>query len=211
MAIFPADCGGKKETERHHAKRRAHVLIGDGAADGGLVDPNLGGGIGHGEGAKGGGSFFEIVGLSSGDHFQKFLQGLLAPLKGLQEKAGGADPLLEIGTGLLVGGTVSEEVFIKIADPEPGQEVSLQLGNPAFTVPGKRRFGTNHQIWPVGGVSRAGAGGKSGDGLGGGQHGVNRHGEGGGNFGELPFAEEIEMFADDAGLEGIIPAPRVEL
>ena len=86
----------------------ADIFIGNGAADGGFVDANLACDLGHGEGSEGGGSLRKVVGLALGDNFEKFLEGFLASLEGLHEKACGSNSFFEIGTGLFVGGGVAE-------------------------------------------------------------------------------------------------------
>lgn len=76
----------------------------------------------------------KIVGLAVGDDFEEFLEGFLPAFERLQEKAGGADSFLEVGTGLLVGRTVPEKIFVHVADAEAWQEISFQQGKPTISV-----------------------------------------------------------------------------
>jgi hypothetical protein len=87
---------GEEVLEVEDAVRRLDVLVGDGAADGGLVDTDDLGDLGHRERLEGGDPVLEELPLGVDDLAGDALDGALALLDGVDEELAGADALPEV-------------------------------------------------------------------------------------------------------------------
>jgi hypothetical protein len=130
----------------------------------------------------------KVVGLAVGDNFEKFLEGFLPAFERLHKKARGSNSFFEVGTGLLVGGGVTKEVLVDIADTEAGQNISFEKRDPLIAVADERGFGADNKVEAVGGEGGAWARGKAGDDLGGGGDGLEGGLGGSGDFREFTFS-----------------------
>ena len=166
----------------------ADIFIGDRASDGGFVDPNVACDFSHGEGLESGGSTKKVVGLAMGNDFEKFLEGFLPAFERLHKKARGSNSFFEVGAGLFVGGGVTEEVLVDIADTEAGQNISFEKRDPLVAVADERGFGADDKIETVGSESGAWARREAGDDLGGGSDCLERGLGGGGDFRKFTFS-----------------------
>jgi len=129
----------------------------------------------------------------------------------LKKKAGGTDPLFQVGAGLFICRAVTQQIFIGVTNPEAGKKIPLDVRNPAISVSDEGRFGADDEVGAIGSESGARAWGEAGNSLGSRLDRVQGSGESGGDFGELSFAEKVEVVTNDLGFEGIFLSMRLEL
>jgi hypothetical protein len=91
----------------------------------------------------------------------------LAAFERLEKKAGGANPFFEVRAGLFICRAVTEQIFIGVADTDSGKKISLDVRNPAISVPDEGGFGADDEVGAIRGKSGAWAWGEAGNGLGG--------------------------------------------
>ena len=200
----------EEELDFEDAARRLHVFAGGGAADGGFVQADGAGDVGHDQGFEVADAMVEKIALDPHDFGGDLVNGLLALSDAFHEEDARLDLLSDVFLDLRGGGGVIHEVPILPADPQVGQLIIVQGDHILAGDLVDDDFGGDIR-GGLAAIGLAGAGVQGADQAGGPSDLLGIAFQGAGDLVEFLGGQGFEMTADDPGGEGVGQSEAVEL